>query len=330
MLASSDVDASAFDDAGALTTPATIGTLVVTPSGSRSDSFAVRSRHRGRSQRVARELRSSLTNCVVEKRVVSFIPHTPITLPIEITLDCKNIDCTQGQTCDHGRCVLDTTQVSCQGSTCSATIPPDASSPADAGLPGDAGPAADAGDATVIDALATDSTSDVGFDSTAQEGSTADSPSDVGSGAADAPTDSPLGQCISAGSNTAGVECAGGHCMAGNVCCVTNPMLSLPTETCGSLGSCNVNSTGYPIHWALACRNWGDCPTGKVCCYQTVDAGSGTVASCVTSCPAGFGTTKIGCQNACECTSQGGSCDVLSCLGASYGICGTPSGATCP
>jgi hypothetical protein len=333
--------AADVDDSGALTTPANVGTLVVVPSGGRSASFAVQIVTALDPNMSPMDCMQSRENCIIATREIAFIPHTPITLPIELTLDCKNIDCSQGETCFHGRCVGDTVQVACKnGGDCSGTIPPDASSPDVAGPPTDASTDSSARDAPVSDRMAMDQTSSdvgtnpLGNDATVQD-ATADATTDAPSESpppldGGPPSDaSPLGPCVDA-NTSAGVECAGGRCGPGKVCCVNNQMLALPTETCTDMAACDVANMGYPQYWALSCRNWGDCPPGTVCCYQPTDAGSGVVATCVTSCSAGISIVHVGCQNSCECVGAGAVCNEKSCLGAVYGICGTIGGSGCP
>jgi hypothetical protein len=155
-LASPDVD-----DSGALTSQATIGTLVVVPSAGRSDSFRVQIVMALDPNMSPDDcLKVGATNCIAESREVSFIPHTPITLPIEITLDCENVTCLKGTTCDHGHCVVDTAHVDCTGGgACNGNIPPEAGS-----VQPEAGPSPDApfespmSDASVQDQLVVDQT----------------------------------------------------------------------------------------------------------------------------------------------------------------------------
>jgi hypothetical protein len=331
-----------------------------------------------------------LTNCIFASREIAFIPHTPITLPIEITLDCKDIDCTQGETCDHGVCRSNMASgMGCTGGgPCTEGLvdaspdvsgpPADASSdlsvqdslvtdqfvdqamadtvtdvPGSDEAPGSDATVEDASDATTTDApgdvleasidaspdtshvdaaveAAADATTDAGFDATADAG--ADSPVDA-PGEGPPPSDaggSPdvLGGCVGAGSPK--VPCGASTCSSGQICCVTNQLASAPTEACTSPSSCPIQATGYPFYWALSCRNSSDCPSSApICCYQPADAGSGTVSNCATSCPTGFGQTKIGCQNGCECTAVGGTCAQVTCYGGFYGICGNGGGA-CP
>jgi hypothetical protein len=334
------------DDSGALTRPANIGTLVVVPNGGRSESFAVQivtaiDTNMSPADCLQMKMQGQkLSNCIFASREIAFIPHTPITLPIEITLDCKDIDCTQGETCDHGVCRSDVTHATgCQGGGCNAVLT-DASLDATSN-PADASTEPSIRDAHVSDQPAMDGTmSDVMMDSSGNDVTLQDGPSEGPTQSAGGPPSdaSPLGTCVSANSSGAGVECAGGRCNSSQVCCVSIPMFAPPTEACTSTPGCDVGSTGYPLHWGLACRNWGDCLPGTVCCYQATDAGAGLgiVSTCVptASCQGGGATLpKIGCQNTCECGTlpgDGGTCNAKSCYGATYGICGGPAGSSCP
>jgi len=320
------------DDSGALTTPASIGTLVVTPSGGRSDSFAVRIVTAVDPTMSPTDCVPPYTNCIVASREVSFVPHTPITLPIEIRLDCKNISCAEGQTCDHGRCLPDTTTVICSGSACNASVQEDASTPLDSGPPADAStdtsPVDVSVDTRVLDVAVgstpNDATADVSSDVAVDARVDVGAPSEGGS-ATDA---NPLGSCTDAGPSGA-IACAGGTCSttAGNVCCITVPQAAAPSEACVPAGMCPSGSAGYPLHESISCRSGGDCQPGQICCYQA-GAGAGFNALCTTvsSCP--VFSDRIGCRNSCECPGAN-MCYALPCWGEDIGLCGN-GGASCP
>jgi hypothetical protein len=357
-------------DSGALAVPADIGSLVVVPSGSRSASFTV--------QVVTAVdpvvqpsdcVAPTYEGCIVARRQLSFIPHTPLTLPIEMTLDCLNVPCTASETCYHAQCV--TVDTMCANGACTPAIPgPDASSSGDDvatqqagfdattdtpdapaaadGPPVDATSAVGPEEASTIDAPATDGPPDVGMQDApteqdaAPEASIRDATSDVAAGQSDAsdassapsdgglPSDgSPLGTCIVAGSSS-GVECAGGRCASGEVCCVSYyPGGGQTTEACTALGSCNYNGTSSTVYSALGCRNVGDCPSGKVCCASASTTGSGSIAQCATSCPYISIRQTTACQNSCECPVSEPQCNAETCLGYAVGLCGATSGSTC-
>lgn len=101
-----------------------IGSIVAVPSGEDDSEAAVRVvLGLGKSPEacVADGYTSTTpsTGCVVARRVVRFIPHTILTVPIRLDIDCLGIGCGVGQTCVGGSCV----SAACSASGCA---PPDA------------------------------------------------------------------------------------------------------------------------------------------------------------------------------------------------------------
>jgi len=339
-----------FDDAGALTVPASIGSVVVVPSGSRSASFTV--------QIVTAVdpvvqpgdcAAPEYQGCIVARRQLSFIAHTPLTLPIEMTLDCLNVLCSATETCYHAQCV--TADAVCPAGTCTLAVStPDASSSGDDHTTEEGGYDATPGmpvtdgspEVGLQDAPIGDAPLEAGRDA-APEASIHDAATDVAAGASDAadaspppsdggiPSDaSPLGSCIAAGPSS-GVECAGGRCASGDVCCVTfYPGGGQTTEACTTLASCDYNGAGSTTYSALGCRNIGDCRSGEVCCGTESTDGSGAITQCATSCPyEPFGNQTTACQNSCECPASTPQCNAESCSGYTLGLCGATGGSTC-
>ena len=283
------------------------------------------------------------TGCIVARRELSFVPHTPLTLPIVMRQDCVNIPCSAQQTCDNGVCVDDTTR--CTGAGCSeitlldggmGAAAPDGSPSTEAnasdGLPGDAseldsplGPIADGpsdgarADATTMDARveAGEGDSSVADANPGPDGAQADAPSQEASPSPDA---SVLGSCVGVGTST-GVTCGGAICASGEVCCIAEPAAGSPTSSCTAPAACDTGSTGSTSYSALACRDVGDCTAGNVCCLvpSTVVGNSYTTA-CKPACQ-NF-TTVQACRNTCECTGTV-QCDVATaCSALSIGTCG--------
>jgi len=359
------------DDAGALAVPASIGTMVVVPSGSRSASFAVQI-----VTAVAPVAQPSdcaglnYQGCIVERRQISFIPHTPLTVPIEMTLDCLSIPCTASETCFHGKCVTPAT--TCTPNCTLDIAATDASSDDDA-APGagddmtvgnatdatlmDSSPEMGQPDVSTLDAPSADGPADVSTDDVSIADASSESAADVsvkdaaadvvedvssggGSDASDAlappsdggiPSDgSPLGSCVAA-NTSGGVECAGSRCATGEVCCVTfYPSGGQTTEACTSLGACDYNATGSPTYSALACRDIGDCASGTVCCASVSTTGNGSIAQCASSCPYTAVSKTTACQNVCECPGNVPHCNAVTCFGYSIGLCGTALDSFCP
>jgi hypothetical protein len=90
-------------------------------------------------------------NCIVERRLVAFAPHTPLSLPIAMNADCAGVTCDASTTCFRGACypIAGFDPAACDAGHCSAVdggtdaaMPPDASTDAgtdasaEAGAPG--------------------------------------------------------------------------------------------------------------------------------------------------------------------------------------------------
>lgn len=112
-----------------------IGSLVVVPSGADDEEVAVRvvSAYQPMSPDgcVAADY---VGGCIVARRALRFVPHTPLTLPIEMSASCLDVQCPDDQTCLDGVCTTPviTNPEQCASSSCQ---PP----PGDAG-PDDGGP----------------------------------------------------------------------------------------------------------------------------------------------------------------------------------------------
>jgi hypothetical protein len=339
----------------------TIGTFVVVPSHGRSDAFAVRVVTGV--DRTASECAQGggqapdYTGCIVARRDLAFVPHTPLTLPIVMRQDCVNIPCiaqgSEQETCVDGTCVSATITdpARCGGAGCSeltlldggaGTGGPDAvasdgqpeddsgaDSPIDLDGPAVDAPAADGAreDATTTDARAEGDSAIVdahpGADAPGQDASPPDAPSQETSAPVDA---SILGSCVAAGTS-AGVTCGSATCAKGDVCCVAQPAAGSPTYACTAPAGCDTSATGGTEYSSLGCRDVGDCAEGNVCCLVApVGVGNGFTTTCKTTCVDTFSMVQA-CRNTCEC---GGSvvCDVASptCAPLSIGTCG----GTCP
>ena len=89
--------AMACDDGG-------VGTLVLTPSHGIDDEVGIR-------VMLARSAQSdtcagpSFSGCIVARRSLRYISHTPLELPIELTQDCFDTPCDPSSTCVAAQCV---------------------------------------------------------------------------------------------------------------------------------------------------------------------------------------------------------------------------------
>jgi hypothetical protein len=287
-----------------------IGTFVVIPGGGSSDEFAVRVVS-GVDVPVGDCKGQGYHGCIVERRELAFVPHTPLTLPIPMDIDCLNVRCGTHETCFKGGCVsahIANSSACASPGGCGPDVLPDGGARAADGSP------------ETSQASAPDGAADATVPSDAGGGTEGASPSDASSpdGA------SVLGKCVAAASSS-GVACAGGACTGGQVCCIASPLGGGPTtETCGPPAACDPDAGGSVGYSSFACRNVGDCPASTVCCIRA--ANSGYYTSCVpaSSCVLGLNQRPT-CRNACECGTL--NCLPTTCGGA-IGVC-TATLATC-
>jgi hypothetical protein len=349
-VAGGDYCVSSDSGVGAIST---IGTFVVVPSGGRSDAFAVRIV--SGVNRAAIECAPGggqapdYTGCIVARRELAFVPHTPLTLPIVMRQDCVSIPCGAHQTCDNGVCVSenipDPARCTTGGGCSEITLLDGGVAPSSDAIANDASGEDDSGfdssldldgplalDGARADSTTPDAHADAGeADSTiadARPGTDAPGPDgapiDASSQEAATPSDaSVLGSCVTAGTS-AGVTCGSVTCSSGEVCCVAQPAAGSATSSCTSSAACNTSATGSTEYSSLACRDVGDCPVGNVCCLLPGQAvGNGYTTACRTSsaCPNTF-TTVQACRNLCECPSI--ACDLppSPCLALAIGTCG--------
>ena len=122
-----------------------IGSLVVVPSGDKDDEVAIK---------VALGVNGTVDECVsppyadhciVARRLLRYLPHTKLELPIAMRRECRGVFCDPNTTCVLGQCVsAEVSPDECTGSGCDETVL----------LDPDAGPTADAGADASLDAAA--------------------------------------------------------------------------------------------------------------------------------------------------------------------------------
>ncbi len=101
--------------------PREIGDLVVVPSGDRGAEIAIEIvAGLGREACAVRTPGASLAGCVVARRRLRFVAHTPLLLPIELRQDCAGVRCEPEYTCLAGGCV----SAACVDPACSNLAPP--------------------------------------------------------------------------------------------------------------------------------------------------------------------------------------------------------------
>lgn len=108
-----------------------VGTIAIVPSKSNDDrvviTAAINVRDPSKSDVCPGDPPSP--DCIVARRTVGFIPHTPLTLPIHLALACAGVVCKKGETCENGTCVSDVVTCTSDSPTCVGPTdagPPDA------------------------------------------------------------------------------------------------------------------------------------------------------------------------------------------------------------
>jgi hypothetical protein len=237
-------------DAGASSGITQLGTFVLAPSGASNDAVEVVVVGAAAPDNVntlmpypandcVQLLGSSAgisgTQCIVARRILAFVPHTPITLPIELTSDCEGVDC-PGGTCVDGLCrsAMIDNPAACGGHVCGPSYlgSYDADSGGvDSGLPGEAGPTRDA----TVDSVVP---SDAPPDRSEMDGADGSRMDANGTDAADAAAEEDSGLNFDAGD--AGACNAPGECSVavqcgGNMICCPSIAVSHPCGICKSV-----------------------------------------------------------------------------------------------
>jgi hypothetical protein len=287
-----------------------VGTLVVVPS-SDDETFEVEvvTAIKGKDPAACA---ADITNCIVSRRIIRSLPHTPLWLPIDNLLDCLGVLCASDDlTCSHGRCVPDT--VNSAACTTKAGCP----------LTTDGGftPDGTAGDASSSETGATDASGDreiTGEDAAgdaATQGDTggaaeggADSSTPLDSGAdAPPPADGGGGDGGGPGSDGGvdgggGVTCAG---FSGPVACPDNGpgnQCLTPVEGCcgvqGPDGACTTSSADCLGGTFMCCTGKAACG-GQYCCNDT---GLGTQSCVLDAAACGGGELLCNTSNDCPPT----------------------------
>jgi alpha-tubulin suppressor-like RCC1 family protein len=98
-----------------------IGSIVLVPSGDKSAQVGVRV-VTGVSRRASDCVAGSIDGCIVARRVLRYLPHTPLHMTIAMRSACIGVSCPSDQTCVEGKCtsaVVDPGQ--CVGAGCDET-----------------------------------------------------------------------------------------------------------------------------------------------------------------------------------------------------------------
>lgn len=318
----------------------TIGTFVVIPdqgAGS-SEPFAVMV-VMGDKKGLGDCIAPDYTGCIIARRELSFVPHTPLTVPIALDSECLNKTCgiSNDMTCYKGSCASSKIG-NCTGSgdNCTPALPEDAGSTdgSEDGL-AEATPGEDAGaDHEVVDSITADqgpdvssidATQDVPVDTAPVEGAppeppgpdapssdgpsmdvTVDAPADVaaeGPGPGmDATADDATPDAPADSSDGSSKD------VIPDVIEASTPDSTTPDASAGDgglLGSCVAAGTSPGV----AC-NGGICPSGDVCCVNHDPIGMTTFESCTapSGCTAGINglghqISSFACRNRGDCAT---------------------------
>jgi sugar lactone lactonase YvrE len=208
-----------------------IGSLVVVPSGGKDEEVAIRV-VTGIGNKTPEACVDSgfVGGCIVARRSLRYLPHTPLVLPVKMSLDCVDVPCGETETCYKGQCVpanVDPNQ--CVSGDCQPPEP-------------DAG--ADAGSDVSADVGSGGSSGAGGSAGAAGQAGSAGQAGQQGDAAIDAPNcTSPLADCngqaadgcetdTSTDAKNCGScahDCLGGNCTAGTCGAVT--LWTAPTAT---------------------------------------------------------------------------------------------------
>jgi hypothetical protein len=225
------------------------------------------------------------SDCIWQRRRVSFVPHEPLTVTIDLASACLGIPCSEDTTCNpsNGECIAKDAPVpSCAGDTCAPI--------GDAGNASDAPSAADTGEGLHLDAQV-----DAG---PAYDGS-------AGDAAEDAPQEDDSGLLRTSPSASI-IRCPGTTgCALGTQQCVLTP---------AGAGIC-ASSGGMPAGRSFLCDGDEDCPTSYECCYNT----GSSHAQCGSACGS-LGTILCSGEAVNECPGAL-HCQVSPLLGLPYGQC---------
>lgn len=99
-----------------------IGTLVVVPSGDDDDEIGVRVVTGVGKSAEACVKDGYIGGCIVARRAIRYLPHTPLDLPIFMGVDCLDIPCGATETCFKGKCVpAEIDSEKCKSGNCQPT-----------------------------------------------------------------------------------------------------------------------------------------------------------------------------------------------------------------
>lgn len=253
----------------------TVGSLVITPSGSRAAITVIARVDEGASCTKA----DNYKGCIVARRSFAFIEHAALALPITLEASCKDVPCDVKTSCRAGTCADAFAECSEESGDCI--------SPAEPGPTGGPGPAGEAG--------SDGPTSDAPSDGPAQD-APIDSATDSGVDGSVVGTPGPISSKCFNGTNPPPNLASGQSCCCPNQSCMllTNPALCgagtnyycTGRLSCGgSLFCCGAESGKGgscmgPCNIYL-CGHDDDCPSDMVCGAPYHVLMTGTFKQCV-------------------------------------------------
>ncbi len=90
------------------TGPGVLGTIVVVPGGARNAVVDIKIVEGVNRDPASCTAPGYGTGCIVSRRSLEFIPHTPLTLDISMSSSCNGVACPADQTCSNGACTSST------------------------------------------------------------------------------------------------------------------------------------------------------------------------------------------------------------------------------
>lgn len=230
-----------------------IGSLVATPSDSK-DVAAAFLVVQGVDRPAAECAASGFKGCIVARRIVRYLTHTPLVLPIAMHLVCKDVACDEFTTCSKTGSCVDARIADAESCADGDCFPP-GDGPDDLG--GDGGPFVDG---PLADGRA---------DGSSNDGSSGDG---AGDGAGDGSNDGTLGDGSKDGaigdSNVdapppGSLYCPPvvGGCATGNTCCWKQD---------GSKGFCQTPTTCGAGEISMHCNRRSDCGATEYCCATII------------------------------------------------------------
>ena len=104
-----------------------VGSIAIVPSGDKDDEVAIRVVTGVGKSPEACVTDGYLGGCIVARRVLRFLPHTPLDLPVHMGIDCLDIPCGATETCFKGQCVP--AKIDCSESGGCQPLPGDGGAP---------------------------------------------------------------------------------------------------------------------------------------------------------------------------------------------------------